>query len=77
VDFILTENNEQIFRAPEEAPPCPLPPTRLFREVGEKWIFSSSNRSYGYGYEAVRIRVNNFLTIQYLVINFFMEYEPA
>jgi hypothetical protein len=25
--------------------------------VGEKWIFSSSSRSFGYGYEAVRIRI--------------------
>jgi hypothetical protein len=25
--------------------------------VGEKWIFLSSSRSFGYGYEAVRIRV--------------------
>jgi hypothetical protein len=25
--------------------------------VGERWIFSSTNRSFGYGYEAVWIRV--------------------
>jgi hypothetical protein len=25
--------------------------------VGEKWIFSYTSRSFGYGYEAVRIRV--------------------
>jgi hypothetical protein len=27
--------------------------------VGDKWIFSSASRSFGYGYEAVRIRVKN------------------
>jgi hypothetical protein len=26
--------------------------------VGEKWIFSSSSRSFGYDYESVRIRAN-------------------
>jgi hypothetical protein len=25
--------------------------------VGEKWLFSATSRSFGYGYEAVRIRV--------------------
>jgi hypothetical protein len=53
---------KQIFRVPEEAPPCPLPTTGLcsvnsVQGVGEKWIFSSSSRSFGSGYEAVRIRV--------------------
>jgi hypothetical protein len=28
--------------------------------VGEKWIFSSSGLSYGYAYDAVRIRVKVF-----------------
>jgi hypothetical protein len=25
--------------------------------VGEKWLFSATSRGFGYGYEAVRIRV--------------------
>jgi hypothetical protein len=25
--------------------------------VGEKWLFSFTSRSFGYGYETVRIRV--------------------
>jgi hypothetical protein len=45
-------------QAPEEAPSCPLPPPhRVVQGVGEKWIFSSSRRSCGYGYGAVRSRV--------------------
>jgi hypothetical protein len=38
---------KQIFRVLEEAPPLPPPPTGLCRGWG----------SFGYGYEAVRIRV--------------------
>jgi hypothetical protein len=26
--------------------------------VGEKWLFSATSRGFGYGFEAVRIRVN-------------------
>jgi hypothetical protein len=40
------------------ASPSPLPTTGLSRGVGKKWIFSFTSRSFGYGYEAVRIRVN-------------------
>jgi hypothetical protein len=29
--------------------------------VGEKWLFSSTSRSFGYGYEVVRIRVKRNL----------------
>jgi hypothetical protein len=29
--------------------------------VREKWIFSSTSRSFGYGYEAVRIRVQSLI----------------
>jgi hypothetical protein len=32
----------------------------IVQEVEEKWIFSSSIRSFGYGYEAVRIGVQDF-----------------
>jgi hypothetical protein len=39
-----------------EAPPYNL--ERAVQGVGEKWIFSSSISSFGYGHEAVRIRVN-------------------
>jgi hypothetical protein len=28
--------------------------------VGEKWHFSATSRGFGYGYEAVRIRVKEF-----------------
>jgi hypothetical protein len=27
--------------------------------VGEKWLFSATSRGFGYGYEAVRIRVKD------------------
>jgi hypothetical protein len=27
--------------------------------VGEKWLFSATSRGFGYGYEAVRIRVKS------------------
>jgi hypothetical protein len=37
--------------------------------VGEKWIFSSSSRSFGYGNEAVWIRVNSPCT----VTNYYMQ----
>jgi hypothetical protein len=43
--------------APKKEPP-PAPPHRAVQAVGKKWIFSSSSRSFGYGFEAVRIRVN-------------------
>jgi hypothetical protein len=36
--------------------PLPHPTHWAVHGVGEKWIFSSSSRSFGYGYEAVRIR---------------------
>jgi hypothetical protein len=45
------------FRASEEAP-LPPPPHRAVQGRGEKRIFLSSSQSFGYGYEAVRIRVN-------------------
>jgi hypothetical protein len=32
-------------------------PHRAVQGVGEKWIFSSTCRNFGYGYEAVRVRV--------------------
>jgi hypothetical protein len=47
--------------------PCPLPPHRVVQGVGEKWIFSSSSRSFGYGLEEVRIRV---LTIWEMLKNY-------
>jgi hypothetical protein len=59
---------KQIFRVPEKASPPPLLPTlhSAVQEVGEKWIFSSSSRSFGYGFEAVRIRVKTtIVTINY------------
>jgi hypothetical protein len=33
----------------------------LSKSAGLQWIFSSSRRSFGYGYEAVRIRVKHLL----------------
>jgi hypothetical protein len=45
----------------------PAPPTPhqqgCVQGVGEKWIFSSFSRSFGYGYKAVRIMVNVCLLI--------------
>jgi hypothetical protein len=41
--------------------PLPPPPYRAVQGVGEKLIFSSSIRSFGYGYEAVRIRVKTII----------------
>jgi hypothetical protein len=38
---------KQIFRAVALAPP----PHRAVQGVGEKWLFSSTSRSFGYGYE--------------------------
>jgi hypothetical protein len=42
-----------------------LPPStrRAEKGVGEKWIFSSSSRSFCYGYEAARIRVDSAIDL--------------
>jgi hypothetical protein len=50
---------KQFFRAPKEAPPFPLPLSGLWVQGVEKWIFSSSSRSFVFNYEAVRIRVKS------------------
>jgi hypothetical protein len=47
---------KQIFRAIKVASPSPIPPQGC-AGVGKKWLFSATSRGFGYGYEAVRIRV--------------------
>jgi hypothetical protein len=42
-------------RAAEESPPSP---SLAEWEVGEYWLFLSHSRGFGYGLEAVRIRVS-------------------
>jgi hypothetical protein len=44
----------------------PSLPHRVVQRVGKKWIFSSSRRSFGYGYEAVSIRVNTYILLYIL-----------
>jgi hypothetical protein len=38
------------------------PPPGMCRGWGNNWIFSSSSRSFGYGYEAARIRVKGIVS---------------
>jgi hypothetical protein len=52
--FLLSKSSG--FQRSTPLPP-PAPPQRALQGVGEKWIFSSSSRSFVHGYEAVRIRV--------------------
>jgi hypothetical protein len=49
---------KQIFRAAEKAPPSP-PPPQCCAGVGWLWLFSARSSEFGYGFEAVRIRVNS------------------
>jgi hypothetical protein len=49
---------KQIFRAEEKAPPSsPFPPSAV--QGVEYWLFSSRSSEFGYGFEAMRIRVTN------------------
>jgi hypothetical protein len=36
--------------------------------VGEKWLFSSTSHSFGYGYEAVRIRVKRAVPAETFIL---------
>jgi hypothetical protein len=52
---------KQIFRAVEAAPP-PLSPHRAVQGVGYYWLFSATSSGFGYGNEAVRIRVKGIVS---------------
>jgi hypothetical protein len=61
--FNLSENfshNATVFqksKMPTQYLPSPSPPHWAVHGVGEKWLFSATSGGFGYGYEAVRIRV--------------------
>jgi hypothetical protein len=58
---------KQIFRVAEKASPSPSQPT--VRGVGQLWLFAARSYEFGYGFEAVRIRVKYYITVYILPQN--------
>jgi hypothetical protein len=61
-----------ILRAAEKATP---PPVLCTQGIGYYWFFSSTSRGFGYGFEAVKIRIQSNNTYSNQAIRFLVKFS--